>query len=57
MLRFVRYWHKAAITNAGWDQDGWPHFEQLRELPVMNLMEQDNFLKDHVLFYFEQNDF
>jgi hypothetical protein len=43
--------------HAGWDQDGWPHFEQLKELPVMNLMEQDNFLKDHVLFYFEQNDF
>ena len=43
--------------HAGWDQDGWPHFDQLKELPVMNLMEQDNFLKDHVLFYFEQNDF
>jgi hypothetical protein len=27
------------------DEDGWPHFKQL------------NFLKDHILLYFEQNEF
>ena len=41
----------------GWDQDGWPHFKQLKELPPMALVEQENFMKDHVLFYFSQNDF
>jgi hypothetical protein len=41
----------------GWDPDGWPHFDQLKELPPMNLPEQENFMKDHVLFYFEQNEF
>ena len=35
------------------DTDGWPHFRQLKELPVMNMIEQENFLKDHALLYFE----
>lgn len=37
----------------GHDEDGWPHFRQLKELPVMNMIEQENFLKDHALLYFE----
>ena len=39
----------------GRDEDGWPHFMQLKELPVYNMIEQENFLKDHVLLYFEIN--
>lgn len=39
------------------DDDGWPHFKQLKSLPVMNLMEQENFMKDHVLLYFGNNHF
>ena len=39
----------------GHDDDGWPHFLQLKELPVYNMIEQENFLKDHVLLYFETN--
>ncbi len=39
---------------AGKDPDGWPHFEQIKELPVMHLPDQENFLKDHVLLYFEK---
>ena len=38
---------------AGHDDDGWPHFRQLKALPVMNMIEQENFLKDHALLYFE----
>jgi hypothetical protein len=37
----------------GVDEDGWPHFRQLKPLPVMELIQQENFLKDHVLLYFE----
>jgi hypothetical protein len=37
----------------GYDDDGWPHFKQLKSLPVLGLREQENFLKDHVLLYFE----
>ncbi len=41
----------------GSDGDGWPHFMQLKELPVMTMPEQENFLKDHILLYFEQQGF
>lgn len=40
-----------------YDEDKWPHFNQLKALPDMTMMEQENFLKDHVLFYFEQQSF
>ncbi|MBN8836744.1 MAG: hypothetical protein J0I09_05770 [Sphingobacteriia bacterium] len=39
------------------DADGWPHFKQIKELPVLTLPEQENFLKDHVLLYFQQQEF
>jgi hypothetical protein len=39
------------------DEEGWPHFKQLKSMPVMGLNEQENFIKDHVLLYFEQKDF
>ena len=39
----------------GKDADGWPHFRQLKSMPDMNALEQENFLKDHVLLYFEEN--
>ncbi len=41
----------------GNDPDGWPHYKQLKALPEFNLMEQENFLKDHVLLYFQNNEF
>ena len=36
-----------------YDEDGWPHFKQLKGLPEYNMIEQENFLKDHILLYFE----
>ncbi|MBM3412400.1 MAG: hypothetical protein FJY19_03350 [Bacteroidetes bacterium] len=39
------------------DTDGWPHFKQLKALPAMNAIEQENFIKDHVLLYFEKNEY
>jgi hypothetical protein len=42
---------------SGKDADNWPHFEQLKPLPNYNPIEQENFIKDHVLHYFEQNQF
>jgi len=41
----------------GKDSDGWPHFKQLKPLPEMNTIEQENYLKDHVLLYFQNHDF
>ena len=40
-----------------YDEERWPHFKQLKALPDMVLPEQENFIKDHVLFYFEQQGF
>jgi len=41
----------------GKDEEGWPHFKQLKELPEYSLIDQENFLKDHVLLYFDKNEF
>lgn len=41
----------------GKDEEGWPHFRQLKEIPSLQLTEQENFLKDHVLLYFDKNGF
>lgn len=41
----------------GTDADGWPHFRQLKTLPVLNPKEQEDFLKDHVLLYFDKQGF
>jgi hypothetical protein len=38
----------------GVDEDGWPHFIQLKEIPPMDMIEQENFIKDHVLLYFDE---
>ncbi|MGC4038000.1 MAG: hypothetical protein QM764_18705 [Chitinophagaceae bacterium] len=40
----------------GTDRDGWPHFKQLKPVPEMNMIEQENFLKDHILLYFQNNE-
>jgi hypothetical protein len=37
----------------GQDEQGWPHFTQLKPLPAFDLIEQENFLKDHILLYFQ----
>jgi len=36
----------------GHDDEGWPHFSQIKALPELETYEQENFLKDHVLLYF-----
>ena len=41
----------------GKDSEGWPHFKQLKSLPEMNMIEQENFMKDHILLYFQNRDF
>lgn len=38
-----------------YDKDGWPHFRQLKPMPDMSAIEQENFLKDHILLYFENH--
>lgn len=37
----------------GTDEDGWPHWEKVKEIPHFDLLEQEKLLKTHVLEYFE----
>lgn len=39
------------------DEEGWPHYRQIKPMPDMSPAEQENFLKDHILLYFDQNEF
>jgi hypothetical protein len=39
------------------DEEGWPHFKQIKAMPVMNSTEQENFLRDYILLYFQNYDF
>ena len=39
------------------DEEGWPHFMQVKQMPELNMIQQENFLKDHILLYFESHDF
>ncbi len=41
----------------GKDEDGWPHFKQIKEIPAYDVVTQENFLKDHVLLYFDKHGF
>jgi hypothetical protein len=41
----------------GIDEEGWPHFSQLKPLPDMETYAQENYLKDHALMYFKEQGF
>ncbi|HMW27714.1 MAG TPA: hypothetical protein PKA94_04780 [Ferruginibacter sp.] len=41
----------------GLDEDGWPHYRQAMAMPSLSGIEQENFLKDHILLYFQNQDF
>ena len=38
----------------GLDEDGWPHWKNIKELPHFDLLEQEQLLKMHVLEYFDK---
>jgi hypothetical protein len=40
----------------GVDGDGWPHFKQLKAMPELNPFQQEAFLKDHILLYFQNHE-
>jgi hypothetical protein len=39
------------------DAEGWPHFKQLKAMAPMSMKDQEDFIKDHVLLYFQQKGF
>lgn len=36
----------------GADEDGWPHWELKKSLPDMSLLEQETYLREHIIEYF-----
>lgn len=38
----------------GIDQQGWPHWKLVKQLPHFDILEQEKLLKMHVIEYFEQ---
>ena len=38
----------------GLDEDGWPHWKNVKPLPHFDLLEQEQLLKMHVIEYFEK---
>ena len=41
----------------GLDAEGWPHWKAIKKIPVMELKEQEFFLRDHVIQYFEEMEY
>jgi hypothetical protein len=37
----------------GYDKDGWPHFKEAQPIPKMDMIEQERFLKEHIIAYFD----
>ncbi len=37
------------------DEDGWPHFEVTNQLPIMDVEQQKEKMKEAVVLYFENN--
>ncbi|MBV7533682.1 hypothetical protein [Chitinophaga sp. sic0106] len=40
----------------GYDQDGWPHFKEIQAVPKMEMAEQEQFLKEHIIVYFNEHE-
>lgn len=40
----------------GRDEEGWPHFELKKPLPVLNQRDQEHLMKEAILDYFAQDD-
>lgn len=41
-------------TLEGLDEDGWPHWKNIKSLPHFDLLEQEQLLKMHILEYFNE---
>ena len=38
----------------GLDEEGWPHWKNIKELPHFDLLEQEQLLKMHIIEYFDK---
>ncbi|MBC7425850.1 MAG: hypothetical protein H7321_04875 [Bacteroidia bacterium] len=40
----------------GKDKDGWPHWKLIKTLPNFSIFEQETFIRQHIIEYFEQEE-
>ena len=40
----------------GRDEDGWPHFENIEELPMLTGSEQEEMIKEAIIDYFKKSE-
>lgn len=40
----------------GVDKDGWPIWKNIKEVPFLNIFEQETFLRHHIIAYFEEEE-
>ena len=40
-------------TLEGVDKDGWPHWKLQKKLPYIDVLQQETFLRQHIIHYFE----
>ncbi len=38
----------------GVDEDGWPHWKNIKKLPASDMLQQEALLQNHILIYFEK---
>jgi len=38
----------------GIDQEGWPHWKGIKKLPHLDMLEQEQLMKQHIIEYFEK---
>ena len=46
--------YTAYFELSGLDDEGWPHWKQIKEIPKLSLKEQDMMLKEGAIMYFEE---
>ncbi len=51
VLSFSGYYEKS-----GTNKKGWPEWENVKPLPNLNIFEQENVLRQHIIEYFESED-
>jgi len=37
----------------GIDEDGWPHWKSIKKVPYIDVFQQETFLRQHIIEYFE----
>lgn len=40
----------------GLDENGWPHWEKVKDMPYLDVFEQESFLRQHIVEYFVSED-